>query len=40
MSVVEPVFANTNICSNKALKRFSLRGKAKMQGQWQWFYMI
>jgi transposase len=38
MSVVEPVFAN--MCSNKGLKRFSLRGKAKVQGQWQLFCMI
>ena len=38
MSTVEPVFAN--IGSNKGLKRFSLRGKAKVQGQWQLFCMI
>ena len=38
MSVVEPVFAN--ICSNKKLNRFSLRGKTKVQGQWQLFCMI
>ncbi len=38
MSTVEPVFAN--ISSNKGLKRFSLRGKAKVQGQWQLFCMI
>jgi len=38
MSVVEPVFAN--MCSNKGLKRFSLRTKAKVQGQWQLFCMI
>ncbi|GAB2585397.1 hypothetical protein GCM10026986_10930 [Nitrincola alkalisediminis] len=32
MSVVEPVFGN--ICTNKGLNRFSLRGKSKVQGQW------
>jgi transposase len=38
MSVVEPVFAN--ICSNKGLKRFGLRGKKKVQGQWQLYCMV
>jgi len=38
MSVVEPVFGN--LTSNKGLNRFSLRGKAKVQGQWQLFCMI
>lgn len=38
MSVVEPVFAN--IGSNKRLSRFSLRGKAKVQGQWQLYCMV
>jgi len=33
MSVVEPVFGN--IGTNKKLNRFSLRGKDKVQGQWQ-----
>ena len=33
MSVVEPVFGN--ITTNKKLNRFSLRGKRKVQGQWQ-----
>jgi hypothetical protein len=33
MSVVEPVFAN--IGTNKRLKRFSLRSRRKVQGQWQ-----
>lgn len=37
MSVVEPVFAN--ICTNKKLNRFSLRGRKKVQGQWQLFCM-
>jgi len=38
MSVVEPVFAN--IGSNKGLNRFSLRGKAKVQGQWQPYCLV
>jgi hypothetical protein len=38
MSTVEPVFAN--IGTNKGLKRFSLRGRAKVQGQWQLFCII
>ncbi|GGW73895.1 IS1182 family transposase [Alishewanella tabrizica] len=38
MSVVEPVFGN--IGTNKGLKRFSLRGKTKVQGQWQLFCMV
>jgi transposase len=38
MSVVEPVFAN--IGSNKGLKRFSLRGKTKVQSQWQLFCVM
>lgn len=38
MSVIEPVFAN--IESNKGLKRFSLRGKAKVQGQWQLYCLV
>ncbi len=33
MSVVEPVFGN--IGTNKGLNCFSLRGKRKVQGQWQ-----
>lgn len=37
MPTVEPVFAN--IGPNKGL-RFSLRGKAKVQGQWQLFCMV
>lgn len=32
MSVVEPVFGN--LTSNKRLRRFSLRGRKKVQGQW------
>jgi RNA-directed DNA polymerase len=38
MSTVEPVFAN--ITCSKKLKRFSLRGKDKMQGQWQLFCLV
>lgn len=38
MSVVEPVFAN--ICANKGLKRFSLRSRKKVQGQWQLYCMV
>ncbi|QIL90509.1 IS1182 family transposase [Microbulbifer sp. SH-1] len=38
MSVVEPVFGN--IGTNKGLSRFSLRGKRKVQGQWQMFCLV
>ena len=38
MSVVEPVFGN--IGTNKKLNRFSLRGKRKVQGQWQLYCMV
>ncbi len=38
MSVVEPVFGN--ISTNKRLNRFSLRGKKKVQGQWQLYCMV
>ncbi|WGL16970.1 IS1182 family transposase [Microbulbifer bruguierae] len=38
MSVVEPVFAN--IGTQKGLNRFSLRGKNKVQGQWQLYCMV
>lgn len=38
MSVVEPVFGNITI--NKQLRRFSLRGLAKVNGQWNLFCMI
>jgi hypothetical protein len=38
MSVVEPVFAN--IGTNKGLKRFSLRGKRKVQCQWQYYCLV
>jgi len=38
MSVVEPVFGN--IGTNKRLHRFSLRGKNKVQGQWQLYCLV
>lgn len=38
MSVVEPVFGN--IGTNKRLNRFSLRGKKKVQGQWQLYFLV
>ena len=38
MSVVEPVFGN--IGTNKKLARFSLRGKVKVQGQWQLYCIV
>ena len=38
MWVVEPVFGNITI--HKRLNRFSLRGKTKVNTQWQLFYMI
>ncbi len=38
MSVIEPVFGN--IGTNKGLNRFSLRGKEKVQGQWQLFCLV
>jgi len=38
MSTVEPVFANMGTA--KGLNRFSLRGKAKVQGQWQLYCLV
>ncbi|MEH6670244.1 transposase, partial [Halopseudomonas sp.] len=38
MSVVEPVFGN--ISTNKRLNRFSLRGRRKVQGQWQLYCLV
>lgn len=38
MSVVEPVFGN--LTSNKRLRRFSLRGRKKVQGQWQLYCLV
>jgi len=37
MSVVEPVF---EFCTTKRLSRFSLRGKKKVQGQWQLYCLV
>ena len=36
--MVEPVFGN--IRSNIGLRRFSLRGKEKVQGQWQLYCLV
>ena len=38
ISVVEPVFGNLG--NNKGLNRFSLRSKAKVQGQWRLYCMV
>jgi len=38
MHVVEPVFGN--IESNKGLDAFTLRGKKKVEGQWQLFSLV
>jgi len=38
MSVIEPVFGS--IGYNKGLSRFSLRGKDKVNGQWQLYCLI
>ncbi|MDQ7732547.1 transposase [Halomonas sp. SpR1] len=38
MSVVEPVFGN--IGTTKRLNRFILRGKKKVQGQWQLYCLV
>jgi transposase len=38
LGTVEPVFAN--ICSTLGLNRFSLRGKIKVNSQWQMFCLI
>jgi hypothetical protein len=38
MSVVEPVFGN--LTTNRRLRRFSLRGQKKVQGQWQLFCLV
>jgi hypothetical protein len=35
---VEPVYAN--ICYNKGLDRFTLRGKRKVDGQWKLFCLV
>jgi transposase len=36
--VVEPVFGN--LCYNKGLRRFTLRGRAKVDGQWKLFCLV
>jgi transposase len=36
--VVEPVFGN--ICYNKGLRRFTLRGRRKVDGQWKLFCLV
>jgi hypothetical protein len=36
--VVEPVFGN--LCANKGLRRFTLRGRAKVDGQWKLFCLV
>lgn len=38
MSVVEPVFGN--MTANKGLRRFSLRGKRKVNGQWLLYCLV
>jgi transposase len=38
LGIVEPVFAN--ICSTLGLRRFSLRGKIKVDAQWKIFCMV
>lgn len=38
LATVEPVFAN--ICSTLGLRRFSLRGKAKVDVQWKLFCIV
>src|SRR5215468_9150659 len=38
LAIVEPVFAN--ICSTVGLRRFSLRGKAKVNTQWKLFCVV
>ena len=38
MQIVEPVFANIRYC--KGLSRFTLRGKKKVNGQWQLYCMV
>lgn len=38
MHTIEPVFGN--ICANKGLNRLSLRGEAKVTGQWRLYCMV
>jgi transposase len=37
-ATVEPVFAN--LCHNKGLRRFTLRGREKVDGQWKLFCLV
>jgi hypothetical protein len=37
MATVEPVFANIQ---NKGMRRFTLRGRRKVNAQWQLFAMV
>ena len=36
--IVEPVFGN--LCYNKGLDRFTLRGRTKVDGQWKLFCLV
>ena len=38
LATVEPVFGN--LCANKRLDRFTLRGRAKVDGQWKLFCLV
>jgi hypothetical protein len=38
LAIVEPVFGN--ICSSHKLRRFSLRGKRKVNNQWLLYAMV
>ena len=38
IQIIEPVFANITYC--KGLKRFSLRGREKVNGQWLLYCMV
>jgi len=38
IQIIEPVFANISYC--KGLNRFTLRGKEKINGQWQLYCMV
>ena len=38
VQIVEPVFANIKYC--KGLDRFTLRGKAKVNGQWKLYCIV
>jgi len=38
IQIIEPVFANIEYC--KGLNRFTLRGAAKVNGQWQLYCIV